>query len=169
MVNLVKHDLQFILDQIIIAEKHASGTPLTELVESPLLPYGLRTVDGSYNNLVPGRETWGAADQPFLPLVTPSFRTVMVDPDGPGPSPAVPMSYVPGTDNPGPYGPGTVLDPSVRTISNLIADTYLMVALRWSAYAPDRPLREEMQHALSLMLDGIFQPAAPGDASKSRS
>ena len=54
MVNLVKHDLQFILNQIKIAEAHASGTPLTELVDSPLLPYGLRTVDGSYNNLVPG-------------------------------------------------------------------------------------------------------------------
>ena len=25
----------------------------------PMLPYGLRTVDGTYNNLVEGRELWG--------------------------------------------------------------------------------------------------------------
>ena len=62
MVQLVKHDLEYILKQIKIAEQHAAGTPLSELVDNPLLPYGLRTVDGSYNNLVPGREQWG--DQP---------------------------------------------------------------------------------------------------------
>ena len=35
------------------------------LTQAHLLPYGLRTVDGSYNNLLPGREMWGAADQSF--------------------------------------------------------------------------------------------------------
>jgi hypothetical protein len=58
MVNLVKHDLEFILPQILIAEQHASGTPLMELVDSPLLPAGLRKVDGSLNNIMPGREQW---------------------------------------------------------------------------------------------------------------
>ena len=125
MVTYIKSDLEFILQQIKLSEAHAAGQPLFGpggLIPAPDLSWGVRTVDGSFNHLLPGQEKWGAADQPFLPLVTPSFRTVMVDPDGPGPSPAVPMSYVPGTDNPGPYGPGTVLDPSVRTISNLIVD-----------------------------------------------
>ena len=31
MVTLVKHDLEFILKQIMIAEEHANGTPLTEV------------------------------------------------------------------------------------------------------------------------------------------
>ncbi|WP_147020129.1 hypothetical protein, partial [Methylorubrum extorquens] len=65
MVALVKHDLEFILRQIEIAEAHAQGGVLAELVagyngndgltQAHLLPYGLRTVDGSYNNLLPGR------------------------------------------------------------------------------------------------------------------
>jgi hypothetical protein len=87
MVNIVKHDLQYILKQIKIAERHAAGEDLYTLVaeaggvdpNSPasaqihLLPYGLRTVDGSYNNLVPGREHWGSADQQFLSLTDPQF------------------------------------------------------------------------------------------------
>lgn len=57
MVNL--DDLAFILKQIKIAE--ASTNPQTGAIEnlptlvgSPLLPFGLRTVDGAWNNLVPG-------------------------------------------------------------------------------------------------------------------
>ena len=86
MVNLVKHDLEFILKQIKIAEAHAAGGDLRKLVaeaggldpnaattptQAFLLPYGLRTVDGTYNNLVEGRETWGAADQPFPDMSAP--------------------------------------------------------------------------------------------------
>lgn len=73
MVNLVKHDLEFILEQILIAEQHASGTPLSELVDSPLLPAGLRTVDGSFNNIIPGREQWGASGERFINLVDENF------------------------------------------------------------------------------------------------
>ena len=47
-------DLEFILAQIKIAEAHAAGTPLSELVVDPHLPFGLRTVDGTYNNLIEG-------------------------------------------------------------------------------------------------------------------
>src|SRR5690606_22692390 len=79
MVKLTRHDLDFILKQIGVAEAHSEaiesvqgtdavsqiGDELRELVDSPLLPYGLRTVDGSYNNLVPGREKWGASGEPF--------------------------------------------------------------------------------------------------------
>ncbi|PYE55269.1 TetR/AcrR family transcriptional regulator [Deinococcus yavapaiensis] len=48
-------------------------------------------------------------------------------------------------------------DLSLERMTNLIADTYLMTALRWSAYAHDRPLREEMRVALNLLLGGIFR------------
>ncbi|MFC6592364.1 TetR/AcrR family transcriptional regulator [Deinococcus lacus] len=48
-------------------------------------------------------------------------------------------------------------DMSLARISNLIADTYLMVALRWSAYGTERPLREEMRLALDLLLGGALK------------
>lgn len=48
-------------------------------------------------------------------------------------------------------------DLSLQRISNLIADTYLMVALRWSAYGTERPLQEEMRLALNLMLEGAIK------------
>ena len=73
-VKLNKHDLEFILAQIKIAEKHAAGIPLEELVTRPHLPYGLRTVDGSYNNVIPGRELWGAADQTMPRMFEPPWR-----------------------------------------------------------------------------------------------
>ena len=125
MVNIVKHDLEFILKQIKIAERHAAGEDLVALVseaggidptspassQAHLLPYGLRTVDGSYNNLLPGREQWGAADQPFLALNEPSFRS------GSGTFP-----YAANND----YGQaGDVVDADPRLISNLIVDQTL--------------------------------------------
>ncbi|MDT4988523.1 MAG: hypothetical protein QOI74_2617, partial [Micromonosporaceae bacterium] len=80
-------DLAFILKQIKIAEHHVATTtsatgPCGSLIGTgpnqipdALTAYGLRTVDGSCNNLTPGRETFGAADQPFPRLVTPTFRS----------------------------------------------------------------------------------------------
>lgn len=47
-------------------------------------------------------------------------------------------------------------DLSLARISNLIADTYLMVALRWSAYGSERSLHDELHLALKLMLDGAI-------------
>ena len=78
-------DLAFILKQIKIAERHAAtltpanpcGTlvgPGADQIPDRLTSYGLRTVDGSCNNLFPGRETFAAADQPFPRLTTPDFR-----------------------------------------------------------------------------------------------
>ncbi len=84
-------DLSFILKQINIAERHAAtatptdpckgllnkpndGIPDVEQVPDILTTYGLRTVGGECNNLVPGRETFGAADVPFPRLATPDFR-----------------------------------------------------------------------------------------------
>lgn len=48
-------------------------------------------------------------------------------------------------------------DLSLSRISNLIADTYLMVALRWSAYGTERTLRDEMHMALDLLLQGALE------------
>jgi len=127
MVQLVKHDLEYILKQIKIAEEHAKGTPLTELVDDPLLPYGLRTVDGSFNNLVPGREQWGSADQPFKNLYEDDTYA-----QGSG---SLPPGYGYPTNNdysaegglpPGSrVAPGDVVDADPRLISNLIVDQTL--------------------------------------------
>ncbi|MGB3387542.1 MAG: peroxidase family protein, partial [Pseudaminobacter sp.] len=113
MVTLVKHDLEFILNQIKIAEQHADGTPLDQLVDSPLLPYGLRTVDGSYNNFGIGREHWGASGEGFPSISSPTF------PVGSG---QLPPGYPTNND----YGqPGHVVDAEPRLISNLIVDQTL--------------------------------------------
>src|SRR4051794_26181793 len=52
-------DLDFILQQIKRAEAHAAGGALVgpgaDQIANPLLPYGLRTVDGRWNNLLPGQ------------------------------------------------------------------------------------------------------------------
>ena len=75
MVYVNTNDLKHILDQIFIAEQHATGTPLTELVASPQLAHGLRLVDGSLNNLTEGREQFGAADQVMPRLLNSTFLT----------------------------------------------------------------------------------------------
>ncbi|TWH32175.1 MULTISPECIES: peroxidase family protein [unclassified Aminobacter] len=125
MVNIVKHDLEFILKQIKIAERHAAGEDLNKLVaeaggtdpnspaspQAHLQPYGLRTVDGSYNNLLPGRTEWGAADYEFKYLTDQSFR------QGSGS-----FTYTSNND----YGvSGDVADAEPRLISNLIVDQTL--------------------------------------------
>src|SRR5215470_4464636 len=98
MVAYIKSDLEFILAQIKIAEDHAlyveSGGSLGKPLFGPggLIPtynlsWGLRTVDGSYNN--PLHPTWGAADHPFPSILDPEYRPAqggMLDPDGPGPA-----------------------------------------------------------------------------------
>jgi Ca2+-binding RTX toxin-like protein len=113
VVNLA--DLTRILSDIQIAEAHAAGTPLTDQINSPLLPFGLRTVDGTYNNLLPGQENWGAADQTMPRLLDPDYRD---DQDG-DTMPLGPGMTVTNTD----YGAaGHVADADPRIISNLIVD-----------------------------------------------
>ncbi|MEW5852806.1 MAG: peroxidase family protein [Myxococcota bacterium] len=94
-------DLRFIFRQVQIAQAHAGGGQLLgpgpNQVNDPRLPFGLRTVDGSFNHLVPGQTTWGAADEVF-PRMTTAYN------------------------RPG-YPPlGNVVDPQPRIITNLIAD-----------------------------------------------
>ena len=121
-VNL--DDLAFILQQIKIAE--ASTNPLTGAIEnlpalvgSPLLPYGLRTVDGSWNSLLPGMERMGAADNVMPRLVEGVFRDAEGRPVnffGPGDPGSAGSSYA--QTSPG----NIVYDTQPRLISNLIVD-----------------------------------------------
>ena len=123
MVTLVRHDLEFILKQIEIAEQHAAGTPMSELVDSPLLPAGLRTVDGSFNNIVPGREQWGASGEPFISLVDPNFRegegSITFGAGTPGETTISNSDY--GTNG----ATNHLADAQPRMISNLIVDQTL--------------------------------------------
>lgn len=98
MFTLVRHDLEFILKQILISEQHVAGADLAALVGNPLNPYGLRTVDGTYNNLLPGREEYGAADNIMPRLLDPVMLAAYTAPTG------------------------LVVDTAPRTISNLIVD-----------------------------------------------
>jgi Ca2+-binding RTX toxin-like protein len=138
---VVPSDLAFILKQIKIAERHArvlAGNEPTQgdnphptsdpmycqsmigngpdQFPSPLLSFGLRTVDGSCNNLILGQDKYGAADQTFPRLTKPEFN-------------AAEDSNIPGLGPVGPPGPtsyaqtsGSVVDSQPRTISNLIVD-----------------------------------------------
>src|SRR6476620_10506960 len=71
VVNL--GDLNKILEQIKIAERNAAGESLVDIIgpDAALLPMGLRTVDGSFNHLLPGQSQAGAADEHFPRLLTP--------------------------------------------------------------------------------------------------
>lgn len=123
MVALNLNDLAHILSQIQVAEEHNrriydlgldpetafNGDPdlgLAPLVSSPLLPYGLRTVDGSFNNFTPGRVHFGSADQTMPRLLDPVF---------------------PDAENGTSYEQtsGTVIDGQVRLVSNLVVDQTL--------------------------------------------
>ncbi|MEQ1576222.1 MAG: peroxidase family protein [Hyphomicrobium sp.] len=133
-INLA--DLNKILDQIKIAEQHAgnqdlnagavnvAGQNLVDVIgpDAALLPVGLRTVSGIYNNLLPGQELVGAADQPFPRLLTPELRTgttAGVDFNGDG----IPDFFGAAANAGAVYNPTlTVVDSQPRTISNLIVD-----------------------------------------------
>ncbi|MCB5204574.1 calcium-binding protein [Neorhizobium sp. T786] len=161
-VKLNQHDLEFVLKQIKIAEAHASGIPLNEIrvdengvygtegmlaISQPHLPYGLRTVDGSYNNIIPGRELWGAADQTMPRMFDPHWRNETdgdtFDPDGPTqPAPSITDgNYSSGGETP--LTGGSVVDADPRTISNLIVDqspnnpAALIAALRHAGHEGD--------------------------------
>ena len=103
MVQFIRSDLEFILAQITIAEQHAAGEDLRALLPNSEVAFGLRTVDGSLNNLVPGRSEFGAADTMFPRLTDPVFRTAKAG--HPTPRPAARCS-----------------NSQPRTISNLIVD-----------------------------------------------
>jgi hypothetical protein len=86
------------------------------------LAYGLRSVDGSENNLLTiggfNQTEFGAADTTFPRLLKPVFQTADVQPAGffgPGsPAGTTPTSYA--------QTSGSVFDADPRVISNLIVD-----------------------------------------------
>jgi beta-lactam-binding protein with PASTA domain len=106
-------DIRFIFRQIQIAQEHVAAlatnpaaTPFGPgplQVNEPRLPFGLRTVDGSFNHLVAGQEKFGASDQNFPRLSPPLYRQGEAG-----------TSYL--------QKRGTVQDSQPRIISNLIAD-----------------------------------------------
>lgn len=156
-VKLNQHDLEFVLKQIKIAEAHASGIPLNEIrvdadgnygtegqlaISQPHLPYGLRTVDGSYNNIIPGRELWGAADQTMPRMFDPNWRNETDDSfDTNGPTQAG-GDVTNGNYDSGGAG-GSIADADPRIISNLIVDqspnnpAALIAALRHAGHEGD--------------------------------
>jgi DNA-binding CsgD family transcriptional regulator len=89
-VHLIQSDLEFILRHTIIAERHAAGEDLLSLHSNTLVPLGLWTVDGMFNNVVPGQENFGVADELFPRLTDPVFRPAEDDrrlTHGPRPEP----------------------------------------------------------------------------------
>jgi len=138
-------DLAFILKQIKIAEHHSTALANAQsgLVPNPdpvgdpdycqsmigpnsyqvpdvLTSYGLRTVDGSCNNLKVGATSGvlnshvGAADATFPRLATPVFRAAE----------PITASFPVGAPGPTSYAQksGSVVDSQPRLISNLISD-----------------------------------------------
>jgi Ca2+-binding RTX toxin-like protein len=118
-------DLAFILRQIKIGERHVASNPTAadpckgilgdapDQVPNPLLSFGIRTVDGSCNNLQPARDRFGASDQEFPRIGTPKFNPA--EPPGVfGPPGAPATSYA--------QKKGNVVDSTPRTVSNLIVD-----------------------------------------------
>ncbi|VVP19203.1 hypothetical protein PS893_03735 [Pseudomonas fluorescens] len=153
MANFSKSDLEFILKQIFIAEANAAGTSLIDLLPNTQVPFGLRTVDGSFNNLVTGQSDFGAADADFPRLLDPSFLSAQY------------------------AGTGTVIDPQPRIISNLVVDqTANNPAAYASAFDPgldgvlnfgtvgnDDVLKDGVQIVTSPGLDGVFGTADDKD------
>jgi Animal haem peroxidase len=102
-VTFIRSDLEFILQQIIIAERNAAGEDLRDILPNVIVPYGLRTVDGTDNNIYLTQSEFGAADNTFPRLTDPVFRDAELG-----------TSYA--------QMSGTVIDSTPRTISNLIVD-----------------------------------------------
>jgi Ca2+-binding RTX toxin-like protein len=128
-----KADLEFILKQIKIAEATSLGytsTPLTiqqsimqayglSAADAAIAPYGLRTVDGTFNSLVAGQSRLGAADTLFPRLTDPVYRN---DLDGDTMPLGPPGSGAPTITNTNYGAPGSVADADPRIISNLVVD-----------------------------------------------
>ncbi len=161
-VHLIRSDLDFILTQIKIAEAHAAGTPLQDLIPNIRLAYGLRSVDGSENNLLnlngTNQTDFGAADTTFPRLLDPQFRDAEAG-----------TSYT--------QTNGFVIDSQPRTISNLIVDqTANNPAAYATAYDPgadgvlnfgtpgnDDVLKDGVHIVKSPGLDGMFGTADDRD------
>ncbi|MDX6360276.1 MAG: hypothetical protein QOH37_3330, partial [Nocardioidaceae bacterium] len=167
-------DLSFILKQIKIAERHTTtltvsdpcgtqvaqpgdGIPDDEQVPVYLTAYGLRTVDGSCNNLKNAATArFAASDEVFPRLTRPSFRDAdTVNAHSPflaGNTPAQcsdPLAAVCGTTYKQTHG--NVVDSQPRTISNLIVDQTSSNPA--AVAAATRPVRAQDHTASSVPCD----------------
>src|SRR5215813_10231193 len=152
-VQFIRSDLEFILKQIEIAERNAAGESLLDILPNVEVPWGLRTVDGTFNNIYLTQAQFGAADNVFPRLADSNFPTI-------------------GTANYAQVG-GTVIDPTPRIISNLIVD---QTANNPAAYAvafdpgadgilhtADDVLKDGVEIITSPGLDGVFGTADDRD------
>ncbi len=145
--TITKGDISYIIEQIRIAEAHTARTnstsgPCGALIVQPGqvtlpyqldhagLPFGLRTVDGSCNNLIEGQEyfataagfesnpaTGATAGYDYIPSLFPRYADpVYVTGSGPTWGPGTTNAY--SNFDPNVY----VMDTAPRTISNLIVD-----------------------------------------------
>ena len=137
MVTFIISDLEFILEQIIIAERNAAGEALIDILPNVQVPWGLRTVGGEFN--LSRARTFGSADDLFPRLLSPEWRVV----GG--------VSY---------NSDGTVVDSQPRTISNLIVD---QTANNPAAVAAAERSRDGAQIVTSPGLDGQFGTADDTD------
>ena len=117
-IHLIKADVQFILDQILLAEQRPDGNVL-DLIANPRLPFGLRTVDGTFNNLVRDQTEFGSADRDFPLLLKQMFRNEADGETFDTNGPQAPGGMV---DNTNYAITGNVVDGDPRIISNLIVD-----------------------------------------------
>ena len=170
--NINTADLQFIMKQIVIAEDASEGytpdTPTKSITQSimdtygmtaadaQMAPYGLRTVDGRDNSLVPGQRDFGAADTMFLRLTDPAYTNERDE-----------VPFANGTITNTDYAlAGNVVDSDPRIISNLISDmsinnpaalqAYFSNPLSLDQFAEDHPLNPTDPSA------GSFEPVLPG-------
>ena len=150
--NINIDDLQFILKQIKTAEATSIGytnaptTILQAIIDANggtaqtavLLPAGLRTVDGTFNNLLiaptgtpgtpgynPGTSKFGAADTLFPRLTNPIFQNVNgpgIDFNGDGIIDVINHNYGDADPLMGGIQIKSVVDVDPRIISNLIVD-----------------------------------------------
>ena len=163
MVTFNRTDLEFVLQQILMAE---AGQPPV----SPHLAFGLREVSGTNNNSVPGQGTFGAADEVF-PRVTDSFfRTVTVNIDGTifDPNPGIAgdvMTTTYASTVPGPVFGVNVVDPAPRVISNLIADQTANNPAALEAQAAATPGVGYLYQSQIFVLNPAFDPTLPVDLS----
>ncbi len=137
MVEFIRSDLEFILQQILIAQAGGvDGTNLINVLPNVQVPWGLRTVSGEFNNLVADQDQFGAADNTFPRLTDPIFRSAESG-----------TSYT--------QTSGLVFDSQPRIITNLIVDQTPdnPAAVAASAGTPGAEL------ITSPGLDGIFGTA----------
>src|SRR5262245_14255051 len=136
IINL--EDLTRIPFNIKIAEAHAAGGDLVQLLNqaaggtaASIVPFGLRTVDGSYNHVMPGDTQAGAADGIFPRLLKPIWRndqdgdTQAFGPPGTGAPVITNTNYDPNYTGANPNSPASrlsVADADPRIISNLVVD-----------------------------------------------